>query len=204
MDIEQMKQLWNKLDETINQQQTINTELVMHIIKDRNRRTVNKISGAEYLGIAVAVVVLMVFLVMLPRLGNAPLLVVSYVICMLIMITTIVTGIYKTRYIADENYSHRSVVDATERMEKFRLFIAREKIVALATGPVIIATFTAVVFQLVRGINIFEDITTYLPRIIAGTIAYCILAVILYKQIYFRSIKEIKNNMDEITRLKNK
>lgn len=202
MELDNMKQLWQKLDETISQQQTMNTELVMHIIKDRNRRTISKISAAEYLGIAIAVVVMMVFLVMLPRLGNAPMLVVSYIICMLIMITTIVTGVYKTRYIAEENYSHKSVVDTTERMEKFRLFIAREKIAALAAGPVMIAAFTAVVFQLVRNINIFEDITTYLPRIIAGTIAYCILAVILYKQVYFRSIKEIKSNLAEIGQMK--
>lgn len=202
MELDNMKQLWQKLDETISQQQTMNTELVMHIIKDRNRRTISKISAAEYLGIAVSVVVMMVFLVMLPRLGNAPLLVASYVICMLIMITTIVTGVYKTRYIAEENYSHKSVVDATERIEKFRLFMAREKIAALAAGPVIIAAFTAVVFKLMRDINIFEDITTYLPRIIAGTIAYCILAVILYKQVYFRSIKEIKYNLAEIGEMK--
>lgn len=202
MELDNMKQLWQKLDETISQQQTMNTELVRHIIKDRNRRTINKISGAEYLGIAVAVIVMMVFLVMLPKLGNAPLLVLSYIISMLIMVITVITGIYKVRYIAEENYSHKSMMDATERMEKFRLFIAREKIAALAAGPVMIAAFTAVVFQLVHGINIFESITAYLPRIIAGTIAYCILAVILYKQIYFRSIKEIKNNLAEIGQMK--
>lgn len=203
MDIEQMKQLWNKLDSSIDKQQAINSELVKQLVRDRNNRSLSNISWMEYLGIAVAVVVMMVFAVMLPKLGNTPLLVVSYIICMLIMGITLVTGIYKLRHISPDDYGKRSVIDLSERIEKLRLFIAKEKIAALVSGPVMIAAFIAVVYKFVHDINIFNNITSYMSRIIAGTIAYVILAALLYKQVYFRNINEIKSNLDELKELKN-
>ncbi|HEY9177783.1 MAG TPA: hypothetical protein VIN07_08840 [Flavipsychrobacter sp.] len=202
MDIEQMKQMWNKLDAGIDRQQSINAELVKQLVKDRNNRSLSNISWMEYLGIAVAVIVMMVFAVMLPKLGTTPLLVISYIICMLIMVITLVTGIYKLRHISPDDYSNRTVVDMGERIEKLRLFIAKEKVAALASGPVMIAAFIAVVYKFVHNINIFNNITAYMPRIIAGTIAYIILAALLYKQVYFRNINEIKNNLEEIGHMK--
>jgi uncharacterized protein with PQ loop repeat len=202
MDIEQMKQLWNKLDAGLDKQQTINTELVAQMVKDRNTRSMSSISWMEYLGITVAVVVMMIFVVMLPKLGNTPLLIISYIISMLIMVITLVTGIYKLRHITPDDYSKRTVVEMSERIEKLRLFIAKEKIAALISGPVMIAAFIAVVYKFVHDINIFNNITAYMPRIIAGTIAYIILAALLYKQVYFRNINEIKSNLDELKELK--
>ncbi len=202
MDIEQMKQLWNKLDTGLDKQQAINTELLKQMVKDRNTRSLSSISWMEYLGITVAVVVMMVFVVMLPKLGNTPLLIISYIISMMIMVITLVTGIYKLRHITPDDYSKRTVVEMSERIEKLRLFIAKEKIAALVSGPVMIAAFTAVVYKFVHDVNIFTNITVYLPRIIAGTIAYVILAALLYKQVYFRNINEIKSNLDELSQLK--
>lgn len=202
MDIEQMKQLWNKLDAGIDRQQAINAELLKQLVKDRNNRSLSSISWMEYLGIAVAVVVMMVFISLFPRLGDSPLLIVSYIISMLIMVVTLVTGIYKLRHISPDDYSKRTVVEMSERIEKLRLFIAKEKIAALVSGPVMIAAFTAVVYKFVHDVNIFTNITAYLPRIIAGTIAYVILAALLYKQVYFRNINEIKSNLDELSQLK--
>ena len=202
MDIEQMKQLWNKMDAGIDRQQAINAELVKQLVKDRNNRSLSSISWMEYLGIAVAVVVMMVFISLLPRLGDSPLLIVSYIISMLIMVVTLITGIYKLRHISPDDYSKRTVVEMSERIEKLRLFIAKEKIAALVSGPVMIAAFTAVVYKFVQDVNIFTNITAYLPRIIAGTIAYVILAALLYKQVYFRNINEIKSNLDELSQLK--
>ena len=203
MDIEQMKQLWNKLDAGIDRQQSINAELVKQLVKDRNNRSLSSISWMEYLGIAVAVVVMMVFISLLPRLGDSPLLIVSYIISMLIMVVTLITGIYKLRHTSPDDYSKRTVVEMSERIEKLRLFIAKEKIAALASGPVMIAAFIAVVYKFVHDVNIFTNITAYLPRIIAGTIAYVILAALLYKQVYFRNLNEIKSNLDELKELKN-
>jgi len=203
MDIEQMKQLWNKLDAGIDRQQAINAELVKQLVKDRNNRSLSSISWMEYLRIAVAVVVMMVFITLLPRLGDSPLLIVSYIISMLIMVVTLITGIYKLRHISPDDYSKRTVVEMSERIEKLRLFIAKEKIAALASGPVMIAAFIAVVYKFVHDVNIFTNITAYLPRIIAGTIAYVILAALLYKQVYFRNLNEIKSNLDELKNLKN-
>ncbi len=203
MDIEQMKQLWNKLDAGLDKQQAINTELVAQMVKDRNQRSLSSISWMEYLGIAVAVVVMMVFAVMLPKLGNTSLLIFSYIICMLIMVITLVTGVYKLRHISPDDYSKRTVVEMSERIEKLRLFIAKEKIAALASGPVMIAAFIAVVYKFVHDINIFNNITAYMPRIIAGSIAYIILAALLYKQVYSKNINEIKSNLDELNALKN-
>lgn len=202
MDIEQMKQLWNKMDAGIDRQQAINAELVKQLVKDRNNRSLSSISWMEYLGIAVAVVVMMVFISLLPRLGDSPLLIVSYIISMLIMVVTLITGIYKLRHISPDDYAKRTVVEMSERIEKLRLFIAKEKIAALVSGPVMIAAFTAVVYKFVQDVNIFTNITAYLPRIIAGTIAYVILAALLYKQVYFRNINEIKSNLDELSQLK--
>lgn len=203
MDIEQMKQLWNKLDAGIDRQQAINADLVKQLVKDRNNRSMSSISWMEYMGIAVAVVVMMVFAVMLPKLGNTPALIISYIISMLIMVVTLITGIYKLRHISPDDYSKRTVVEMSERIEKLRLFIAKEKIAALASGPVMIAAFIAVVYKFVHDVNIFTNITAYLPRIIAGTIAYVILAALLYKQVYFRNLNEIKSNLDELKELKN-
>ncbi len=203
MDLEKMKLMWNKLDASIDKQQAINTNLVVQMIKERNHRSLSNISWMEYLGIAVAVIVMTVFITLLPRLGDNPLLIVSYIISMLIMATTLVTGVYKLRQITDSDYSRLTIVDMNERIEKLRLFIAKEKIAALAAGPVMIGAFTAVVFQLMHGINIFDNIEAYMPRIIAGTVAYIILAALLYKQVYFRNINVIKDNLDELKELKN-
>lgn len=100
------------------------------------------------------------------------------------------------------NYNIGTVTQTAETLERFRLLVVKERMWSLLLSPAIVFTVLVVIAQWVKQIDLFDAIDIYLPRIIIGSVAVIILLLFTYKDLYFKNIREIKANLDEIEKFR--
>lgn len=202
MELEDMKQLWQKMDNAISKQQSISENILKRMLHERNVSKLKMISNAEFLGIVFGALMFIVLLTQITLINDGVGLTISYIACLFFTVLTSVFSWYKVRFLSFLDKGTEAVSVMAEKAERFRLLIARERITMLLLGPVILGVFYVVVNYLVKGDNILNDIPTYLPRYLTAIALYSIGAPILYKKMYFSQIKQINNNLREIEQFK--
>lgn len=202
MELENMKQLWQKMDDSIRNQQTVNENIIKRMLQERNTTSLRSIANMEYMGIAITMILVVLLLTQMPRIGSETGVITSYIISLLIGVAAIIFSSYKIQYLASMSKEQLPVTAQAEKTERFRLLIAKERLVSLLIGPVIIGVFYVVMFYLVTGINVLDNITRYMVPIIAAIIVYSVILPILYRLLYFRQIETINKNLKEIEEFK--
>ena len=202
MELDNMKQLWQKMDDVINKQQAMNESIIKRMLHERNTTSLKNITNMEYMGIVITAILAVLLLTQMPRIGRETGVIVSYIISLLVCVAAIVFSWYKIQYLAGMSKEQLPVTAQAEKTERFRLLIAKERMVSLIIGPVIISVFYVVMFYLVTGINVLDNITKYMVPIIAAIIVYSVILPVLYRLLYFRQIETINSNLKEIEEFK--
>lgn len=203
MELDEMKQLWQKMDETISKQQAISENIIKRMLHEKNANSLKSIVNLEYLGILLASLVIALLLTQAPRIsGNGIALVVCYIAGLLSLAASAVFGLYKIQYLSALDAGTEPVSNMAEKTERFRLMIAKERIVSLVLGPVVMVVFYVVIFYLLKNINVLDNITSYLHILIAAVAVYIVSVLALYKKLYFNQIDTINNNLREIAEFK--
>lgn len=197
-----MKQLWQKVDDVMNKQQSMNESLIKRILQERNTGSLKRLANMEYAGLFTGIILMAV---LLPQVGfvtdNAGILV-CFILANLCSLIVVVFSWYKIKYLSAMDASVETVSDLAEKTARYHKIITQERIVMLALGPAIIGIYYVVVNYLVRGVNILDNITPYLLRFIVATIIYIIASVLLYNKYYFKQLQEINKNLREIAEFK--
>lgn len=202
MELDNMKQLWNKMDDAISKQQAMNESIIKRMLHERNTSSLKSIMNMEWLGIALSAIALLILLGQISRVSNSTGMILCYAVTLLLLVAASFLGLYKIQYLSKLNAGTEPVSNMAEKIERFRLMIARERIASIILGPVLVAMSYVVILYLVMGINILDNPAKFLPLIGIAVGAYMVTVLALYKKLYFNQISAINNNLKEIADFK--
>lgn len=202
MELDNMKELWQKMDDSIRQQQTMNENIIKRMLQEKNAGSVKGIMNMEWLGIFIIVSVMTILLGNISRVAGNTGLMVCYITTMVLMLAVAFFGLYKLHFLTRLDAGTVPVSDMAEKMQRFRLLIAKERIVSLFVGPVLVVACYVVILFLMVGINALDNPARFIPLVGIAILAYIVTVLLLYKKLYFEQIEKINNNLREIEEFK--
>lgn len=202
MELDDMKQMWQKMDDVLNQQKILNDKMIDHLITQRSYKPLNTIKIAEYLNIYTSIAFFIALLFAIPRLGNSALIIGCYVFIMLALALTAVFSQKNVNTIKrlDKNFGTLPVTELIKQTERLKLTIKKYQMIVIIGGPIAMAAAYAMMQQVVHG-NFSYDIAISLsPRLGIATVVYFIIVIGVYQSYYFKNIRIIQNNLREAER----
>lgn len=203
MELEDMKKLWQEHDNLLKENKMLNEKLISTMLKDKSKSAISSMINYEYLGASVCAVLVLVYLMLINTAFENTLMTVSYFMSLLFIVTSLALCFYKIKMLNSVDLASGSVTGNAKTMELFRLFITKERLASLVLSPVLIFTLVVVFARWVKHENIFDFTASYISRIVLGSIIAVIAMVILYSRLYFRNIKQITDNLEEIEKFSN-
>ncbi|MBN9484635.1 MAG: hypothetical protein BGO70_04385 [Bacteroidetes bacterium 43-93] len=202
MDLDKMKEMWQQHDKMLQKNTALNEHLVNYILNDKSKNVIRRLINLEYIGIVVCGLVLLLFAVHVADRDMNALLTGCYVLSLVFILAAMVLCIFKIRHLNNIDLNAGSITETAKKINQYRLIISIEKTTSLILAPIFISALFAVMMFWVHGIDIFEDITFFLPQLVTGLIAATIAMLLLYRRLYSQNIKEITDNLKEIERFK--
>jgi hypothetical protein len=202
MELEEMKSMWQKYDALLQQNKLLNEQLIIGMLKSKSENAIKRMLHYEYLNTGVCFVLMVIYMVMYRTLNAGTGIAVCYIISFTLMIITLVVFYKKYHLLSSLDFGSNSVSDTAEKLEQFRLLIAKERSWSLWLSPLVIFTTVVVIAYWVRHSNAFDYMSLYLPLILIGSVVTIIAVAFIYKSVYFKSIKDIKHNLSEIENFK--
>lgn len=202
MELEEMKNMWQKYDALLQQNKLLNEQLITSMLKSKSENAIKRMLQYEYLNTTVCLVLMVIYMAMYKTLNADTGIVICYVVSFILMIITLIVFYKKYNLLSSLDFSTDSVSDTAKKLEQFRFLIAKERIWSLLLSPLVIFTVVVVIAYWVRHSNVFDYMSLYLPLILIGSIVTIIAVAFIYKSIYFKSIKDIKHNLEEIDNFK--
>ncbi|WP_276134028.1 hypothetical protein [Polluticoccus soli] len=196
MDLEEMKNIWQQHERELKQNRLLNERIISDMLKQRSASAMKKMTGAEYLGAALCAALLLIFVPMGGQLEGTGLMI-SYAFTLLFIAASLVFSLYKVSYLSKTDLG-KPVTETVGRISRFRLLIAKERAWSIALFPVVIVTVFAVVSYWINGVNLFDNITPHLPKILIGVAVGIPVALVVYQRVYMSSIRQITDNLKEL------
>lgn len=203
MELEEMKKMWQQYDNALQQNRKLDEHIINTMLKDKSTNLIRRMMNFEYFGLAIVTILTIVYLPMWTHTGDYTNLFACYLFCLLILIASLVLGIYKIQFLSATDPGNLDVTKTAERIEKFRLLVARERAWGILSLPFVLFTFYVVVEYWVKGDNFFDNMAPHAFRLIIAFITGIACTIAIYNKVYFRSIRQIKNNIAEIEKFKN-
>lgn len=197
MELNDMKNMWQKMDDVLRQQSMINEKMLNYMLKERSAKPFNMLSNAEHFNFFSTLIILFASLFIIPYLGNDLGVIICYALMLIAMAATLVYSYYMLKQIKKMDPSTTPVADLVQRTEKLKLELNRYKITFLIAGPVLMFLAYVVMFKVVRGVNILDNIQKYTPIILIAIALYFIIFLAVYRTYYFKNIKTIQDNLRE-------
>lgn len=197
MELEDMKQLWQKMDDVLSQQKVINDKMINYLLKDKSAKPINTISIAEYSNYYSSIAIFIAMLFVIPYLGTSIGIIACYLFLMVALAATVYFAKRNINAIKSIDLGNTPVSDLMVKTEKLKLEIKRFQIVFILLGPLLIGSACVVMFKVVHNINALEDISRLLPSVGIATVAYVFILVAVYQTYYFKNIKTIQSNLAE-------
>lgn len=198
MELDNMKQMWQKLDETIERQNIMNEKLIRNMMYERTGNAVRILSNTEHLGFITGVLLLIVLLSQVNKMDGSTGVIISYVFTLIIGVASTIFGWYKIQILSKLNIHEAPVAQLTEQTERFRMMIIKERLIFIILGPLLIGAFYIVMTKMVNGIDVFDNIGVIWPKVLFATVLYIVILLGVYNQYYFRNIRQIKKSLDEV------
>ncbi len=202
MELDEMKQLWQQHDKLLQQNKLLNEKLVTNMLQDKAKPAIGRMLGFEYTSVVVCALLLIFWSLQYYTLSMGTLLAVSYIVSLLFIVFGLAFGLYKINLLGKIDLAADSVSATAQKTTSFRRLISKERLYSFILSPLIIASVLVVIAQWVNHHNVIDMLDLYLPRII---IAYALLFIgilIVYKKVYFDSIKQINANLEEIKKFR--
>lgn len=203
MELEEMKNMWQKIDQSMQESRILNEQVLKRMLQEKSKTALQRIATMEYLSVFTCAILLLVFGLQWWNLGNDGGLMICYILSMAFIVVAFAASVYKLQFLSTMKPGVDTVTTLQQKTEKFRLFIAREKVVSLVLMPVMLYVIYAVVNYWVEGVNILEHTDRFLFRIILAIGTGIAGGLVVYRKIYFNSIQEIKEHLQEIKEFKN-
>lgn len=202
MELEEMKKMWQQYDAALQQNKLLNEQLLLNMLKDKSQNAANRILRYEYIGAAICIILAVLYIAMFNTAFTNTGMTICYFISLLWILAGIALFYIKYNMLSSLHFGESSITHTAATIERFRLLVVKERIWSLWLSPMLIFTVFVVIMQWVRHEDVFANINDYLVRIITGSVAAIIALVFVYRALYFKSIQEIKSNLEEIEKFR--
>ncbi len=202
MELDEMKSKWQQYDKVLQQNKMLNEKIVNMMLKDKSKNAIRNILNFEYSGLVVCCILLMIYLLQFKTAFDSTLMTVSYFISLALVATCFVTFYYKHKMLTSLDFNMNNLTQTADTIERFRLFITKERLATLILSPVIIVSTVVVFVRWLLRMDVLELPDIFLPRMIIGSVVMIIAQLLLYKYLYFDTIKNIKANLAEIEKFR--
>ncbi len=202
MELEEMKNKWQQYDKVLQQNKMLNEKIISMMLKDKSKNAIRKILNFEYLGFVICCLLAMVYLLQFNTAFDNALMTVSYFISLALVATCFVTFYYKHKMLTSLDLNMNNLTQTAGTIERFRLFIIKERLATLILSPVIIVSTVIVFVKWLLRMDVQDLPDIFLPRMIIGSVLMIIVQLLLYKYLYFDTIKNIKANLAEIEKFR--
>lgn len=197
MELEEMKNLWQKYDKTMKENNVLTERLIKEMMHSKSGRPLKSMLNTEYAGAITCILLLVVFLPMAGRAFSSMAALLAYVVLIIAIAISLGLSVYKIRQLSDIDMGDSTITDVTYRIQRFRLLISKERLIGTCLLPLIILCAYIFVDQ-----KSYTELVNYLPRLIIGCVAGVAVSLMLYKRLYFNNIKQITQTLEEVNSLK--
>lgn len=203
MELDEMKQKWQQFDKELKAAKILNEQLIRRMLAERSASAMDKIKSFEFFGACFCGALLLIFLLQYQRVGNTTGMIVAYMVTLASFAVTIIMSLYKLKRISQIDFSGNSVMDATKKIQRFRLFIARERLWSVVSAPVIITALFVLLFKWIHHKDFLGDPGPLIGRAILALVLMVAGTLLLYRKLYFAKISSILQNLKELESFKN-
>lgn len=202
MELDDMKAMWQQYDKTLQENKILNEQLINLMLENKSRSAVKNILIYEYMGLALCILLTIVYILLFNTIFENTLLTASYFVSFAFIIGSMFMFYIKHKMLAAIDPSKNSVSETAQTTERFRLLVGKERLWTIILSPLIISSTLVVMAKWVKDIDIMDMPDVFLPRILIGIVAIIVSLLLVYKLLYFKSIKTIKDNLEEIKKFR--
>jgi hypothetical protein len=202
MELDDMKAMWQQYDKTLQENKILNEQLINLMLENKSRSAVKNILIYEYMGLALYILLTIVYILLFNTVFENTLLTASYFVSFAFIISSLFMFYKKYMMLSAIDPSKNSVSETAQTTERFRLLVSKERLWTIILSPLIISSTLVVMAKWVKDIDVMDMPDVFLPRILIGIVAIIVSLLLVYKLLYFKSIKTIKENLEEIKKFR--
>lgn len=202
MELDDMKAMWQQYDKTLQENKILNEQLINLMLENKSRSAVKNILIYEYMGLALCILLTIVYILLFNTVFENTLLTASYFVSFAFIISSLFMFYKKYKMLSAMDPSKNSVSETAQTTERFRLLVSKERLWTIILSPLIISSTLVVMAKWVKDIDVMDMPDVFLPRILIGIVAIIVSLLLVYKLLYFKSIKTIKDNLEEIKKFR--
>lgn len=202
MELDDMKAMWQQYDKTLQENKILNEQLINLMLENKSRSAVKNILIYEYMGLALCILLTIVYILLFNTVFENTLLTASYFVSFAFIISSLFMFYKKYKMLSAMDPSKNSVSETAQTTERFRLLVSKERLWTIIFSPLIISSTLVVMAKWVKDIDVMDMPDVFLPRILIGIVAIIVSLLLVYKLLYFKSIKTIKDNLEEIKKFR--
>lgn len=202
MELDDMKAMWQQYDKTLQENKILNEQLINLMLENKSRSAVKNILIYEYMGLALCILLTIVYILLFNTIFENTLLTASYFVSFAFIISSLFMFYKKYKMLSAMDPSKNSVSETAQTTERFRLLVSKERLWTIILSPLIISSTLVVMAKWVKDIDVMDMPDVFLPRILIGIIAIIASLLLVYKLLYFKSIQTIKDNLEEIKKFR--
>ena len=206
MDLNEFKSAWLQHDRKLSENLSINEALLQKVNLDRSREELNKPLRYAIVSFFFFILLIPVFIFLAVFYRSELQMLISALLALGTLVLGLVLCIKKIRLFYRIDYYSLPVLQLQERLALLKSgILSARKIEVLFLLPILFITALALMLRYIRGINLFEDISFFLPIVLPGLLVAWGGTVFINKYLYDKKInnvmallKELKNYQHEV------
>jgi len=199
MDINEFKSAWLQHDRKLSENLSINEALLKKINLDRSRKELNKPLSYEVASffLFILLIPVFIFLSVLYRSDNSML--ISGILAVAALVLGLLLCIRKIRLFYQIDYYNQPVLQLQERLALLKSgILSARKIEVFFLLPILFFTALVLALQHIRGINLFGDISFFLPIVLPGLLVAWGGTVFINKYLYDKKLSNVEALLKEL------
>lgn len=199
MDINEFKSAWLQHDRKLSENLSINEALLQKVNLDRSREELNKPLRYEIVSFFFFILLIPVFIFLAVLYRPELQMLISALLALGTLVLGLILCIKKIRLFYRIDYYSLPVLQLQERLALLKSgILSARKIEVLFLLPILFITALALMLRYIRGINLFEDISFFLPIVLPGLLVAWGATLFLNKYLYDKKISNVEALLKEL------
>lgn len=195
MELEELKNTWQSLNESLNKQEILKENILKEIIHAKADKSLNRLSNYEWFGLIVVIIVLPLPLFMMKQDFSILQTILTWVFT-IALIHAFISQIWKIYALTKVNFSN-PVSENIKLINRFNIYVKKERMSGYIALPLVMI-FIGETFR-ISHIAIKREEFMLLIIVLGAAIVFSIWQ---YNKFYKRNIHSILKSLDELKELK--
>lgn len=199
MDINEFKSAWLQHDRKLTENLSINETLLKKVNMDRSRKELNKPLIYEIVSFFFFIILIPVFIFLAVLYRSESNMLICGILATVALVLGLVLCVKKIRLFYRIDYFDQPVIQLQERLALLKSgILSARKIEVFFLLPTLFITALVLMLRYLRGIDLFEDISFFLPLILPGLLVTIVGTVFINKYLYDKKIKNVEHLLMEL------